>query len=523
MRTVYATVLGVRADSDISSALDYIGRWIQDWYKRQRLKVDVFENLAEGDISVAPAEGHQLRIKHFTAKSAPNTKLVDIHWEYPDQYDNSLGWVIRIALFRSPTGVLLSFDLAVTGLKLFFAPASIKLGSPRVIRDIARLRSVVLGSYPYNVTPEVVHADEVEELVGELTDMARPFPIVLVSRRLEDDQPLIDVNEVAERLAGIAKIYELADKWSGFCLTEEISKPLSCFGGAVRLYWPRFTKTSDPFQHPAWMPWQFKDSATSGRSLYEMSSRVFDAAALRHVEPAVITHARNLAEREFREEARQGGNKGIEELLEDQIALEAKLLAIQEANELLTSENETLRANAMALAALAAWNPSNVDSLSKSSEPEAVSEPSSLGSIAEAVSAATARAKHLKFLPSAAESAVASPYRHPDRVFEALAALEEVASIWAETVESGKSAGSIRQLFKKRGFEYADDISQTSKGKFGNEYVADYQGRQLDISPHITIGAKQADTCLSIHWAWDKDERVAIVAHVGRHKSNTKT
>ena len=42
-------------------------------------------------------------------------------------------------------------------------------------------------------------------------------------------------------------------------------------------------------------------------------------------------------------------------------------------------------------------------------------------------------------------------------------------------------------------------------------------------SPHIPIGAKQADTCLSIHWAWLKDEKVALVAHVGRHKTNTKT
>lgn len=81
----------------------------------------------------------------------------------------------------------------------------------------------------------------------------------------------------------------------------------------------------------------------------------------------------------------------------------------------------------------------------------------------------------------------------------------------------------MRQLFKARGFEYADDVSQTSKGKWGTEYIADYKGKQVDISPHITLGAKQADTCLSIHWAWLRDEKAALVAHVGRHKTNTKT
>jgi hypothetical protein len=102
-------------------------------------------------------------------------------------------------------------------------------------------------------------------------------------------------------------------------------------------------------------------------------------------------------------------------------------------------------------------------------------------------------------------------------------AIDEVAAIWTNSIATGKSVGSIRQMFKKRGFEYADDISQTSKGKWGGEYVTSYKGRDIDISPHITIGAKQADSCLSVHWAWDKEEQKALVAHVGRHKTNTKT
>jgi hypothetical protein len=63
MRTVYATTLEVGAPPDVSASLGYISRWIQDWYFRQRLSVDVFPNLAEGDLAVAPAEGHQLSIR----------------------------------------------------------------------------------------------------------------------------------------------------------------------------------------------------------------------------------------------------------------------------------------------------------------------------------------------------------------------------------------------------------------------------------------------------------------------------
>ncbi len=521
MRTVYATALEVRADADKSIALDYVGRWIHDWYRRQRLSVDVLENLSSGDLEVAPAEGHKLSIKHSAANDAAADKLVDIVWEYPDQYDASLGWVVRLALLGRAQSLMLSLEVAVTGLQLLVAPASIKLGSPRVIRDISRLRSVFLGGYLYNVTPELISAEDVELLASELKDQVRPYPIVLVSRRVQDDVLLVDATALAERLAGVAKVYELADKWAAFRLTEELSKPLSCFGGAVRIYWPRFGDQADPFTHPLWMPWQFKDADTSERSLSQLSGMVFDAAAFRHVEPADITQIRQAAEREAREAVRSGRSKSADELLDDLIAMEDKLKTAEASNAELSKENETLRENAMALAAHAGRT-APLSQLAQA-EPELAPEAGAPKSVSEAVAIAEARGKSIRFLASAHAAAAESPYRQPDRVLQALTAIDEVASIWAETVDSGKAAGSVRQLFKKRGFDYADDISQTSKGKWSNEYIADYQGQQLDISPHITIGAKQADTCLSILWAWHKAEKVAMVAHVGRHKTNTKT
>jgi hypothetical protein len=521
MRTVYAAALEVGAQSDVSASLNYIGRWIQDWYLRQRLSVDVFQSLGEGDLDVSPAEGHQLSIRHHATKQAAGEQLVDLRWAYPDQYDKSLGWVIALSLFRQGDGLLLSLEVAVTGLQLVIAPASVKLGSPRVIRDIARLRSVRIGGHHYSLTPELVGAEHVELLVAELTDATRPYPIVLVSRRVQDDVPLTNSSELAERLAGVAKVYELADKWAAFRLTEELGRALSCFGGAVRLYWPRFNADADPFMHPLWMPWQFKDADTTERTLGQLCNMIFDAAAFRHVEPLAISRIRSAAEREARETARNSGAKSEDELLDDLIEMEQKLKAVEATNAELLQDNKTLRENSAALVAHTAWK--DQAPTSQAQAPVGAPGPVVATSVEEAVQQAEAKAKKVRFLPSAHSSASASPYKHPERVQEALVALEEVASIWAETVGSGRAGGSVRQLFKARGFEYADDVSQTSKGKWGSEYIATHNGQELDISPHITIGAKQADTCLSIHWAWLKDEKVALVAHVGRHKTNTKT
>ncbi|WPH17663.1 hypothetical protein [Variovorax paradoxus] len=521
MRTVYAAALEVGAQSDVSVSLNYIGRWIQDWYLRQRLSVDVFESLGKGDLAVTPAEGHQLSIRHHASKEAPGEQLVDLRWTYPDQYDKSLGWIIALSLLRQGDGLVLSLEVAVTGLQLVIAPASIKLGSPRVIRDIARLRSVRLRGHPYSVTPELVGAEHVELLVSELMDSTRPHPIVLVSKRVQDDMPLINSNELAERLAGVAKVYELADKWAAFRLAEEVGKAFSCYGGAIRLYWPGFNDQVDPFMHPLWMPWQFKDADATERTLGQLCSMIFDAAAFRHVEPLAISRVRSTAEREAREAARNSRAKSEDELLDDLVEMEQKLKMAEAANAELLQDNKTLRENAAALVAYSGWKDSAPTSQGQA--PAGSSEPVAPVSVEEAVRQAEATSKNLRFLPSAYSSASGSPYKHPERVLEALAALDEVASIWAETVGSGKAGGSVRQLFKARGFDYADDVSQTSKGKWGSEYTATYNGQELDISPHITLGAKQPDTCLSIHWAWHKEEKVALVAHVGRHKTNTKT
>jgi len=520
MRTVYATALEIRSDRDVSTSLDYIGRWIHDWYRRQRLSVDVLENLASGDLLIEPTPGHSLSVKHHSSKDSADDVVVDLLWQYPDQYDASLGWAIRLALLRSTQGLLLSLEVAVTGRQLIVAPASIKLGSPRVIRDISRLRSVFIGEYNYNVTPELISAEEVERLVRELTDQARPYPIVLVSRRVQDDVPLLDSTLLAERLAGVAKVYELADKWSAYRLTEELSKALSCFGGAVRIYWPRFSEHADAFAHPPWMPWQFKDADTAERSLSQLSALIFDAAAFRHIEPIAITRTRQVAEREVRESLRAGSMKSIDELLDDLVEMEEKLEAVEASNAELLKEIEILRENAMALTSQSGW----IEAAGlEVSQPDPAPDAGTPKSIADAVALAEAQARRVRFLPSAHSSAAESPYRHPDRVMQALIAVEEVASIWADSVESGKPVGAVRTLFKHRGFDYADDISQTSKGRWGGEYVAKFNGEELDISPHITIGAKQPDSCLSIHFAWHKAEKVVVVAHVGRHKSNTKT
>ena len=77
--------------------------------------------------------------------------------------------------------------------------------------------------------------------------------------------------------------------------------------------------------------------------------------------------------------------------------------------------------------------------------------------------------------------------------------------------------------FAEKGFEYKDNVSMTALGKWGDEYFHYWKKRKILFKRHITIGAKQPDKCLSVHFEKDDDDRKIIIAHVGRHKTNTKS
>lgn len=81
--------------------------------------------------------------------------------------------------------------------------------------------------------------------------------------------------------------------------------------------------------------------------------------------------------------------------------------------------------------------------------------------------------------------------------------------------------GTWKLAFQRRGFDYKDDISQTTRTKFGTEYTFVYEGKKLLFEKHITEGAKQANKCFSIHMYRDEARRKIVIGHVGRHLTNT--
>jgi hypothetical protein len=143
-------------------------------------------------------------------------------------------------------------------------------------------------------------------------------------------------------------------------------------------------------------------------------------------------------------------------------------------------------------------------------------------SVSDAVDAALRKfgssGSALVFLPRAIESAEASTFRRPDQVYRVIEALYEVANDWARS--TGGMGTSFRERMVALGFD-EKPCSDLTMSRYRKHYHADYDRRWIPLSFHVTLGSRNANTCLSIHWHRDEMTRKVVVGHCGRHLPNT--
>jgi hypothetical protein len=63
--------------------------------------------------------------------------------------------------------------------------------------------------------------------------------------------------------------------------------------------------------------------------------------------------------------------------------------------------------------------------------------------------------------------------------------------------------------------------SDQTMSRYRKHYTAQYERRAIPLSLHVTLGSRNANTCISIHWHRDEQTRKVVVGHCGRHLPNT--
>lgn len=192
------------------------------------------------------------------------------------------------------------------------APARYYVEPPVFLKGLSTAFHVYVGGT--EVPTAAKHADtedDVEALQQEMENRHRSLPIVVVTDPAAE-APLIPglADLLASALFGMA-IVTHASRRATFALSRELGREMSCFDGAVRIYWPGWRATDTPYAHPLFLKERVAASAKNDPGRPELLIRtallvpLVRAVASRFSYPlpmrAVLEgHQRRALEQEFK-------------------------------------------------------------------------------------------------------------------------------------------------------------------------------------------------------------------------------
>lgn len=407
------------------------------------------------------------------------------------------------------------------------APSPTPIKPPRLVRELIDRFPVQIGNVEVRPEPWPVDAARVDRLVGRLTQHDRLIPIVVVSRR-PDGACAAAPEDLCHALAGIAQVAVLADAHAAYRLTDQVGKHLSCYAGAIRIYWPGFAIDADPYQHRLWLADAIETRALGPAMPKILFATIGDVAVSAY---GADTRVRDIEQRAMQtrladvtarlaalEQEREAGRDAADTLddalneLRDWIA-EAQTLQeqLEDAQRREQELREELHRQRLTFAAVGP----------ESEAPTAAERvaPSSLVEVLRQV-AREYGGQHVVVLASAYESAEQSPYRIDfQRAADALACVFSVAEGW----HTGTLGKSIGQTFRDLGQDYSAKVSRSTAGESRSRYTRSYKGETRWLDEHLKVGKGNPEDSLRIHWFRDESDRAFVLAHVGRHLPDSTT
>jgi len=448
--------------------------------------------------------------------------FVEFDWVYPHDPDPSLLWNAQVTIAVSGNHVEVAILVRITSVEFSVKPLEYDLGRPRVIPALFEQFKCVAGPYQLQAAPTELDTREVAPFVERcLLNRDRRLPVVMVSPEVWTDKFLIDAKVLQSTLAGLAIVVVLKTKWAAFELTDAVGRLFSCYGGAVRVYWPGFRPDeSDSLRHQVFLPASIRANLARGRSLDRYIFRMLSAlSAFRFTQGEITTQARTAVEKDRRaqfdallEKSKQGDSAADKELLEfaleENVRLEREIAISKQRVSDLEREVETYQVN---LATAYQYGPAAEPDQSKELQTEEVN------SVSDALEQTAQRhADVIEVYETASKSARSSDFARPEDILRALLAIADLGKEYFAS--KGKtSMGPWEAFFEKRGFKYASTESQNTLNMYGDDRKFTHAGRRVQMLKHLTIGKGDTKNCVHIYFEPNEKLKRIEIGYCGRH------
>jgi len=349
--------------------------------------------------------------------------------------------------------------------------------------------------------------------------------VVFVSASNRRDEPIINARKLADWLAGVAHVYVGVDRFPSFTMKNFVHERLNCWDGAVRVYWPGFSLSDEPYRHRIWTPTEIRtiERQYHPHGFIEFLLGWISDVAVFSTDPGAPSWSglEVLRRRRLVEEARLAGNQ--DELLE--IATEE----IDDKNTLIDDLQGQIQdlANQLgeALAQRDSFKQAYLGVCELSAQKPTATQPNSvpIDSVADAVERAEQEfGEHLIFALNSQSDGKNSPFEHPD---EAFAAFEFLATTYfdARTGETPCDDFDLA-LREANGWRYLGRHNWPTMKKYSNWYSTKWNGRTIWLTEHLGTGSsKEPRRTIRLGFCWDDDSRKVVIGFLGQHQQTDAT
>jgi hypothetical protein len=397
------------------------------------------------------------------------------------------------------------------------APLSVDVHCPQFIRTL--LASQTPWTYKdTQLSPAPIDylgqsgGDSFLSLVWSTT---RALPIVAISDEYGAVLHPGIVEDMARDLAGLACVARL-DPAASWRITKRKGKAWSCYGGAIRIYWPNLDRHPHPLRHSLWTPrrllYGVADTETAaGRIRSQLRRRVLGQSAFGIQEPTEFERIRRAARQDELASlrARAEEHQDYKTVAEEQFA---KLAGQADELDRQADEIRELKDKVASLELALQWRDHAPDIVEPEEEPPPAT-------VEEAVLTAMDRYEDQLVFGAAVNDGIrslATDAGPPDKIMDYLEALAELTKI--------RRAGSIGNTamgwLDERGVigsVESETVRNSSQARAGRTWD-DGCGAQRFFECHLKPSeATSPDRCVRVYFDYDAASRKTIIGWVGRH------
>jgi hypothetical protein len=418
--------------------------------------------------------------------------------------------------------------------------------APSVVRSLLKGRgwSCMAGTERLSEKPRLIRVGDGQLLYRRLADPVRGCPVLVVTCSQADTKPVLDVGSLARTLAGSAVVYvadspDVEEEWEYF-----LPRGFRCQNGMARVYQPHvdFASEWDAKRHRYFSEEQIKDHTEA--QVREMIVRGITrrASAIGHSEMTSIedveSRRRDIRLRELR---RIADDKSKDEYI--------KLL--EEDNSALRAAEDDLKSRLSATAAHVEDLQDKVEELDEQKrrlEYKLQAATSSRQAAEEAARGAERQSRALstlKRLPTSVKEVAeimqqlfpselvftsrglrSTEDRDRGMVEDAWECLYALATVLHPLLFDAPDRNiDLERVFKeKTGLDLGMSEGRSTKRdkKFMKLRQDVFEGRAIDIVPHVKIGNKEP-RLLRIHFFIDDEKKRLVIGHCGGHLDNFST